>query len=268
MNAEQLMRAIGSISDRHIEEFAVVKPVAAQKYTWLKIVSMAACICFVVTAGLGLTKILNRHDAEQISNTTPSEKTIWGSPASSDPVEDYWEQTDTGTIVITKSLKTAMERIEDESARFAVFVTETTGKEREYVYNSFISALNVKESYMESGIIFLTMSQIRSLECPPDLALILSLAEVSSSKVKITAEQYEKAERTLTRALSGKRKRLDFPFVKKVNVAVVDEYISIDSSDNVFLIKAVDLTFHGNGEELIYQRELCTQPIEYSQEIS
>lgn len=48
MNAEGLMRAIGGISDRHIEEFAVVKPVSSTKITWLKIVSIAACFAIIV----------------------------------------------------------------------------------------------------------------------------------------------------------------------------------------------------------------------------
>ncbi|NLL35033.1 MAG: hypothetical protein GX257_06985 [Clostridiales bacterium] len=48
MNAKGLMRAIGGISDRHIEEFAVVKPVSSTKSTWLKIVSIAACFAIIV----------------------------------------------------------------------------------------------------------------------------------------------------------------------------------------------------------------------------
>ena len=173
MNAERLMRAIGGISDRHIEEFAVVKPVKTRKNTWLKIISMAACICLVVIAVICLPKIIDQQ--EHISIVTPPRKTIWGDSASGDKVEDYFKQTDLGTAVITKSLKTAMEGVDDESALFAVLVTETTGKENEYVYN-FIKTMHVNEDYMESGIIFLTESQINSLKCPSDLALILSLA--------------------------------------------------------------------------------------------
>ena len=41
MNAEKLIRAIGGISDKHIEEFSVVKPVFSTKTTWLKIASIA-----------------------------------------------------------------------------------------------------------------------------------------------------------------------------------------------------------------------------------
>lgn len=178
MNAEKLMSAIGGISDRHIEEFAVVKPVETQKNTWLKIISMAACICLVVTAVIGLQNILDQQ--EQTPIVTPPGKTIWGDSASGDKVEDYFELTDLGTIVITKSLKTAMEGVEDESTLFAVLVTETTSNDNEYVYNSFIKALNVNEDYMESGIIFITESQINDLKCPSDLALILSLAANSN----------------------------------------------------------------------------------------
>lgn len=47
MNAEKLIRAIGGISDKHIEEFSVVKPVFSTKTTWLKIASIAACIAIL-----------------------------------------------------------------------------------------------------------------------------------------------------------------------------------------------------------------------------
>lgn len=48
MNAEKLMKVIGDISDRHIEEFAVVKPVSSTKKTWLKVASIAACFAIIV----------------------------------------------------------------------------------------------------------------------------------------------------------------------------------------------------------------------------
>ena len=47
MNAEKLIRAIGGISDKHIEEFSVVKPVFSTKTTWLEIASIAACIAIL-----------------------------------------------------------------------------------------------------------------------------------------------------------------------------------------------------------------------------
>lgn len=42
-----MMRAIGGISDRHISEFAEVKPSAANKKAWIKYITAAACICLI-----------------------------------------------------------------------------------------------------------------------------------------------------------------------------------------------------------------------------
>jgi hypothetical protein len=47
MKAEKLMNAIGNISDRHIEEFAEVKPVHSSKTLWLGAVSIAACLAII-----------------------------------------------------------------------------------------------------------------------------------------------------------------------------------------------------------------------------
>ena len=50
MNGEKMMRAIGGISDRHIVEFAEVKPYAANRKAWIKYVTAAACICLICIA--------------------------------------------------------------------------------------------------------------------------------------------------------------------------------------------------------------------------
>ena len=56
-------------------------------------------------------------------------------------------------------------------------MTETGGKETSYIYEALVKKLNAKEDYMETGVVFITKNQIKSLECPGDLAIILSLAE-------------------------------------------------------------------------------------------
>lgn len=59
MNAEKMMRAIGSISDRHIVEFAVIKPVYSSKNKCLKIISIAACFAIVIGACNILLRFIN-----------------------------------------------------------------------------------------------------------------------------------------------------------------------------------------------------------------
>lgn len=75
MNAEKLMRAIGGISDRHIEEFAVVKAVSSTKNKWLKIVSIAACFAIIV----GIANIaLNFIDSPTIDEAPEVQACIVG----------------------------------------------------------------------------------------------------------------------------------------------------------------------------------------------
>lgn len=68
MNAEKLMSAIGGISDRHIEEFAVVKPVSSIKSTLLKVASIAACF---VIAFCVVSIALNLFDSPISNDKTP-----------------------------------------------------------------------------------------------------------------------------------------------------------------------------------------------------
>lgn len=48
MNAEMLMNAIGGISDRHIEKYAVIKTVGLAKSTLKKLTIVAACFLLVI----------------------------------------------------------------------------------------------------------------------------------------------------------------------------------------------------------------------------
>ena len=49
MKAEKMMNAIGKISDRHIEEFAVIRN-NKRRTLWIKVLSAAACLCVVLSA--------------------------------------------------------------------------------------------------------------------------------------------------------------------------------------------------------------------------
>jgi len=53
------MRAIGGISDKYVEEFAVVKPVPSVKTGWLKVASWVACL-ILIGGIVGATIIINR----------------------------------------------------------------------------------------------------------------------------------------------------------------------------------------------------------------
>lgn len=173
MKEEKIMDAIGGISDRHIEEFAVVEPVIKRSTIWKR---------GLLVAGLALVLLWKQYSIYVPTNGFEQEecgKEIWNSAANNDEVAMYIEQSTMGTIIITESLETAIEEEDGDGVCFVILVTETTGKSREYIYESFVK--NLKKlpgnwDYMEKGIVYLEKEQIQSLECPPDLGLILSLA--------------------------------------------------------------------------------------------
>ena len=50
MNAENLMHAIGGISDRYVAEFAEVRPVTPKRCRRHRLGALAACVCLALTA--------------------------------------------------------------------------------------------------------------------------------------------------------------------------------------------------------------------------
>lgn len=68
MKAEKLMNAIGGISDRHIVEFAEVKPVVAQKTMWIQNALIAACFCVAMMNAV--LCIYNGNPGNQSHSTT------------------------------------------------------------------------------------------------------------------------------------------------------------------------------------------------------
>ena len=175
-----LMDAISYVDDTYLKKYFEMKEVLASKKNkragmikWGA--SIAACLCLVVSM---LFTVLYFQKHQQSSVVKPLKDTIWASPEADDNIEDYFGFSQTGTVIITDSLEATMERVKDEdSTLFAVMLTETSGKETSYIYESLVKKLNAKDDYMETGVVFLTKNQIKSLECPGDLAIILSLAE-------------------------------------------------------------------------------------------
>lgn len=158
MSTEKIMNAIGEISDKHIEEAAVVKPFARRKKTWIKTSAAAACACMlIVAAALFASK-----------NNTPDNKSAL----------EYWRG-DFGlcevneSFYITESLRREMENTDEGNGVMTVYVYESSGASRESVYERLIKPMNVEEEFMEREVIFVTAEQINSLVCPPDLKVLL-----------------------------------------------------------------------------------------------
>lgn len=176
MSTEKLMNAISGISDRHITEFAVVRPVVWLRNRRLKIALAAACLCFALT---GLAFLLNRGGAAYVDKTDMPQPgmIIWGGGFGDNEWNDYTDIAQMGCVTVAPVLESAMDDPGNGGGIFAVSVTEAGGASKESVYREFVEPLNVYEKYMENGIIFATKEQIESFVCPSDMAIVLSLAE-------------------------------------------------------------------------------------------
>lgn len=175
-----LMQAIDYVDDEYLKKYFNMKESIASKKSKKKIrvirwsVSVAACLCLVFVTIISINLL---HVHEQNNPIIQPHNIVWADSTVNESIIDYYNQATLGTVVITDTLKTSMADTNyNKSTLFAVRVTDTTGSEITHIYNSFIKKLNAREDYLASGIIFLTRSQIDSLECPPDLAIILSLA--------------------------------------------------------------------------------------------
>lgn len=176
MNAEKLMNAIGNISDRHIIEFAVIQQ-KEYKTLWGKVASIAACFCIILSAILIIPSVLsNVGNPQNPGDTIDPYEIIWGDSSTNENVSDYIDIATVGSVTVVDSLKKSIEDREDDAVLYAVLITETTGKSSEYIYNAFVKPLNVREQYFDHGIIFITESQINALQCPVNMAIILSPA--------------------------------------------------------------------------------------------
>lgn len=174
MNADQFMAAVDGIKDEYIVECAVKSSIRKRRN--LRVWSFSvACACFFGVLVYSAVYLF----------TTEQKHIIWNENADMYEYEHYITQASKGEIVITESLLNAAfmltpsgpDEPNDESAYLlAVFVMETTGASKDEIYEKFILPLGVKEDYMKSGIIYITKKQLYSIECPDDLAVILSLA--------------------------------------------------------------------------------------------
>lgn len=191
MTAEKLMNAIGGISDRHIAEFANVKPVG-MKSRLLKFVSVAACLCFIAIGTVFFMKnsAAPHGGGSDIDAPRPAE-TVWGIGLEDMEWKDYAKLAEKGSVIITDELQIMMERSDNEEDVFAILVEEMTGVTEEEVYSTFVKPSGVEEEYMEKGIIYATAEQINSFVCPSELALVLYLYKEPYREV-IVDEEYLK----------------------------------------------------------------------------
>ena len=191
MTAEKLMNAIGGISDRHIAEFANVKPVG-MKSRLLKFVSVAACLCFIAIGTVFFMKnsAAPHGGGSDIDAPRPAE-TVWGMGLGDMEWKDYAKLAEKGSVIITDELQIMMERSDNEEDVFAILVEEMTGGTEEEVYSTFVKPSGVEEEYMEKGVIYATAEQINSFVCPSELALVLYLYKEPYREV-IVDEEYLK----------------------------------------------------------------------------
>lgn len=185
MNGNELMTAIGNIDDKYVMAFSQEGTLKVNRSIVKKIVlPIAACLCIIVSAMV----LLKNNDTTNFPSTGEQ---IWGDGITDNEVVSSSEQAVKGKIIIADSLKKAMHDSQNKNDVFAIMVTETSGANKEIVYNSFVKPLNVEEDYMKSGLIFATEEQIQSFECPADLSIVLFLAEKPHEDVVINESVIE-----------------------------------------------------------------------------
>lgn len=176
MSGNVMMTAIGNLHDRYILEFAEVTPLKKRPSAFVtKILPLAACLSVVIMLVIFFVQNKGVQQGYPPSSALNG-SIIWGSGAADNIVEDYSGQAAKGTIIITNSLKTAIANSTNDRDLFAVLVTEMSNASRDDVYNIFVKPLNIEEQYIATGVILISENQIRSLVCPPNFALVLSLA--------------------------------------------------------------------------------------------
>ncbi len=100
---------------------------------------------------------------------------IWGEPYDNPTIESF--KPIIGQLIIDDFLKISMNRSDNPTDSFAVLIAEYSGATKEQIYSKFIKSLNIEEDYMKDDVIFLTESQILSLEPHEDLAIIICLKQ-------------------------------------------------------------------------------------------
>lgn len=178
MNAERLMDAIGNISDRHIAEFANVKKAFFRRTTWYKAVAVLICVI-----ALAIIPIIQANHTPQKNYP---ENAIWAVSELHAEGEISAENTiRNGAVNLTSELntlvknqaKSASANSKDNINIFAVYVKESTGASKQYIYSSFVAPLGVEEDYMDNNIVFIPEDMLFTLKCPNDLTIILSPAK-------------------------------------------------------------------------------------------
>ena len=175
MNGEKFMTAIYGISDKYVAECANEKHLYTLKKIRARVLIAASAALVVLSVIFAANSFYEKQ-----------KYIIWNQNADIQEIERYYDQATAGNIVITESLKNAVAVLTpssqnkppetDEKSVFAILITETTGIPKEEIYKKFVLPLGAEESYMKNGIIFLTRKQLETIECPDNMAIILSLA--------------------------------------------------------------------------------------------
>lgn len=203
MRAENLMKAIGNIDDRHIEEFLIVEKRIKSK-TIKNIYTLVASICVLILCSAlmyghyrslspnegGGNVVSSESEDENTTSIIDIRNVVWRTGVHSFEAIDY-EKITGGMTVVAPSLKRAFEQYTDEDVVFAIFVEKVLGSQSE-VYHSFIKEAGVAEEYMEMGLIYATRQQVEKLSCDRNIAVVLHWAEKSEEQdVQVTIDNCE-----------------------------------------------------------------------------
>jgi len=183
MTVSTLIYCIGNIDDKYIESYNNFK----KTKMFINIVKgsiVAACFSLILVLGIGIFSFISKNE---ISSPYIQNSVIWDdNNIGQDQNIESSLSLENGQIIISESLQNAINKSKSKNDIFAVYVTETSGIDKEILYKNFIQKLNLKENFMEDSVIFATAEQITNMKCPPDYSIFLTLANNSKSFKKET----------------------------------------------------------------------------------
>lgn len=166
MKTEDFVEEISGISDKYIEELVTYNMKKARKRKFICFICAAVCaVCLI--AGAIATNFL-RVKGNLYNNVNYYEE-LGGKPEAA-----YGIEPESGCVGIHGELKLGMKSYGGDGVYFVVGIKDYAKNSPETIYNEFVSKLNVKESYLKDGLLFLTAEQINEITtCPENMKLEL-----------------------------------------------------------------------------------------------
>ncbi len=205
---------------------------------------------------------------EESADTSYGEgETIWGSSFVLAETPDS-QPAEKGKIIISHSLKSAMEESENPNDLFAVYISEHSDASKKDIYNNFVKPLNAeKEDYMKTNIVFLSEKQILQAKGNEAFAIVFALARKETFPPTIVTEENIDSlpdNMVMCATVKFKQKHTEESFkqfLEKYNLPEGDSYLSIASPNRCMLLIDKEAVRRIMSDELVEEIE-CSEIVE------